>query len=442
MSGIFAASVSSDSAGIRSELKLLSQRASARGKDAIKIASFRDDGTIGYVGATGHVQVGVDRALTDARHYTLVGCAYGAPSGAQIETIFDVPPFTSKDSQWLVTIDGIVTGYTGQQVADIISREGWSTVETLHGQFAIIGVERSSDGIYWACKAKPLYGLHHPYDGITMVASQRDDLYGFYHETRTSSPFALEPYTRGRISREGTFGSHPLNRKSSNGSLVLSGGGLDTAVAAWDNAATYSEEPTVLLHIDYGQKARVAEWHATQELSVRMRKHLGVTTSAIRLKFNLGLLAGDSSPLTGDKDVESNPQAGQAHEWFPARNTVLMSMGLSWAEANGMARIVTGINMEAAGAYPDNEQEWLIRWQSLVPYAVGDSVSIDLEAPLVGMSKKDIVKLGDKLGFPFETFSWSCYNGGVIHCGTCSSCRCRRAAFVSAGVTDPTEYKD
>jgi 7-cyano-7-deazaguanine synthase len=446
VSGIFAASVSADSAGIRHELQVLQQRSASRGKDGTALAAFRDDGEIGYAGGTGHVRIGVDGVLKDARHYTLVGCTYGAPSSTPLEKAELGPPFVSSDSQWAITIDGIVTGFTGQQVVDRISLVGWTEAYvSFEGQFAIIGVERSSDGLYWMAKAKPIYALHHPYDGYTLVASQRDDLYGFYHESRSPSPFELAPYTSGRINREGSMSGAvvPYPMKVGEGTLVLSGGGLDTAVATWDNALTYSAEPTHLLFIEYGQRARAQEWKATQTLAKEMRRQLSARVTAEKIDLNWFRVAGVSSTssLTGGRDVETNPQAGQAHDWFPARNTVLMALALSYAESHKMARIVTGINMEAASAYPDNEMEWLNRWRPLLPYALGDSVAIDLEAPLAGLSKAGIVKLGAQINYPFESFSWSCYNGGTNHCGKCSSCRCRQAAFVSAGISDPTVYE-
>jgi 7-cyano-7-deazaguanine synthase len=121
---------------------------------------------------------------------------------------------------------------------------------------------------------------------------------------------------------------------------------------------------------------------------------------------------------------------------------VLLSLAIALAESEGFARIVTGINQDAATAYPDNDEEWLNRFQHLLPFALGTDRSLKLDAPLRTMSKVEIVQHGEGLKIPWSQIpSWSCYNGGHVHCGLCSSCRARRRAFTLAKVKDPTEYE-
>jgi 7-cyano-7-deazaguanine synthase len=227
-------------------------------------------------------------------------------------------------------------------------------------------------------------------------------------------------------------------------SLVLCGGGLDSYVAAFHNQRMHVDEKTVLLFVDYGQKAVKREWTAITKLAGHLNAHYREdTASIVAIKSFTFFRKYTTSSLTNDGvAVNREPRAGIASEWVPARNTVLMSLAIAIAENEKFARIVTGINKEAAMAYPDNDAEWLSRFQRLVEYAVLPSNELELIAPLEDLMKQEIVTLGVNTGFPSAELSdsWSCYNGGATHCGECSSCRSRKNAFDIAGYADETEY--
>jgi 7-cyano-7-deazaguanine synthase len=226
-----------------------------------------------------------------------------------------------------------------------------------------------------------------------------------------------------------------------NGSLVLSGGGLDALVAAWEAAVCNPMETTTLLVVDYGQRARDKEFHATRKIA-RSIANGGYKADWLGYRLDFFQQLARSPLLDLGAPVEKDPQPGIAHEWTPARNTVLMALGVSFAEAHEYSRVVTGINATAALAYPDNSVAWHEAWAELVQYAVGPKTSLEIKSPLMYLSKADIVKRGEQLHVPWaETESWSCYEGEALHCGRCSSCRARRIAFREAGVTDPTMYK-
>jgi len=161
-----------------------------------------------------------------------------------------------------------------------------------------------------------------------------------------------------------------------------------------------------------------------------------------------------------NRDRGGEAGAELAHEWVPARNTVMMSLALAVAEKHGYDNIALGSNMEEGGAYPDNEQEFINKLRALVPYAVAPYRNIQLLDPLGTLVKHEIVELGSEEGMPFE-LTWSCYEGEslpvetpsgaftdisptgpvrIVHCGTCGPCAMRRRAFQMAGVEDPTEY--
>lgn len=229
--------------------------------------------------------------------------------------------------------------------------------------------------------------------------------------------------------------------------LVLSGGGLDTLVAAWSSHETHPA-PMRLVFFDYGQKAVDQEWDATKAIAQAMNredlrrqphKRRGIVlVQRIPLPFYSDYIP---SALTAvDAPIETNPQPGVAHEWVPARNTVFVALALAYAESGNYGRIVTGINATAAVAYSDNSKGWHDAWRMLITYATPER--IELDSPLVALTKTDIVHYGEAMGVPWDTDTWSCYAGGQYHCGLCSSCRTRRDAFRMAGVEDPTEYAE
>src|SRR5271154_1754805 len=135
-------------------------------------------------------------------------------------------------------------------------------------------------------------------------------------------------------------------------SLILCGGGIDSYVSTWINQLKYPDERTILLYVDYGAKSRINEMRATSYLSQELSKKFGKSTSST-IVISMDLWTRYlSSPLTDDGiSVNRNPHSGVAHEWVPARNTVLMSVALAVAENNHIARIVCGINKTAAVAY-------------------------------------------------------------------------------------------
>lgn len=448
MSGLIAALVDRDDAGIRKSNDDQIRLARQRGSEAIGYTFYPWYDTSGVAETfklLGRSQGAARLSSFDSGlSYTLIGCATSATATAELsaETI---SPF-SNYGNWAVVIDGAVQGKTGLEVVRLLDHRGPEAIEGLKGQFALIAFDRRHPKVlWWATKAKPLHALYDTLGRSMRIASQADSFFGMYHPVRSPAPVQLGPYAYGMLGHDGRMTSVAYERNNGSGTLVLSGGGLDTLVAAWEVAKLNANETVTFLHIDYGQKARLPEWVATKCFSDVLGR-----AGVMQLPFLVGAETYTTdffkqhagSRLTGGR-VSHTPQAGVPSEWVPARNTVLLSLALAYAEYNAYARVVLGINQDAASAYPDNETEWADRWEALIPYAVGLDRRIVLETPLRGMSKAEIVKLGKKYGIPWsETKSWSCYEGGELHCGTCSSCRARKGAFTRARVPDPTEYKE
>jgi 7-cyano-7-deazaguanine synthase len=147
------------------------------------------------------------------------------------------------------------------------------------------------------------------------------------------------------------------------------------------------------------------------------------------------------SVLTGDGEIESRRGGEHAAElgteWVPARNTIFASLALAYAEAHDFDAIALGNNLEeSGGGYPDNEQEFINKIQELTPYAVKPYRRVELSQPCGTLMKAEIVRLGHEIEAPLD-LTWSCYEGGREHCGTCGPCWMRQVAHLVNGLVDP-----
>jgi 7-cyano-7-deazaguanine synthase len=441
MSGIFAVLFSRESSSWTTQLDSVINGAKQRGNDGTKTVVFNDNGfELPRDRKFYRRQSENGNTITD--NLGFIGCAYSGPISLSLP---DPGPFFNESVA--AAYDGVVSGYTGNDVIKWFdahwSDSDWSELtRQLDGQFAMIAFNRNQpERIYYATKAKPLYMLYDSLGRGIIVASSRDSLRGHYHSSRNAQPVELEPYSAGHISLDGIITKgRSLYRYTGEGTLVLSGGGLDTLVAAFAEKQRHTNERIHLVNFDYGAKAGWREQQATKQIATELNNVYSDATFSC-LKFPLLNQLAASTLTDSKRSVSHDPQAGKASEWVPARNTVLLSLALSMAETGGYARIALGINQDAATAYPDNDSEWLDKLQAVVPYALGSHRHVKLDAPLRQMSKVEIVKYGEKLNIPWASAaSWSCYEGGPMHCGTCSSCRARRKAFKLAKVSDPTEY--
>lgn len=220
--------------------------------------------------------------------------------------------------------------------------------------------------------------------------------------------------------------------------VVLLSGGLDSAtVLAMAHAEGWRCHA---LSIDYGQRHR-AELGA----AARVAAALGAAEHRV---MSLDLRAFGGSALT-DASIEvptNGPQSGIPPTYVPARNTIFLSLALALAEVTESDAIFTGANAVDYSGYPDCRPEYLAAFEKLANLATrraleGEPVAI--RAPIVDMTKADIVRRGHELGVDFS-LTVSCYNadpqGGA--CARCEACRLRREGFRQAGLEDPTRYAD
>lgn len=215
--------------------------------------------------------------------------------------------------------------------------------------------------------------------------------------------------------------------------MVLLSGGLDSATCL--AIATRRDRPVHALTFVYGQR------HAREIASARrVARRLGVRHHSV-IRLPLAPLVASSLTRSDRRLPSGGPRAGRIPSTYvPARNTVLLAVALAYAESHGLERIYFGANAVDYSGYPDCRPEFVRAFNALARRAVRPvdrrGGRIRLVAPLLRLSKGDIVRRGNALGVPWE-LTWSCYAGGRRPCGVCDSCRLRARGFRAAGVTDP-----
>jgi 7-cyano-7-deazaguanine synthase len=218
--------------------------------------------------------------------------------------------------------------------------------------------------------------------------------------------------------------------------VVLVSGGLDsTTVLAIAQSKGFD---CYTLSFDYGQRHRV-ELQAAESISNTM--------GAIEHKtVVLDLRTIGGSALTDDKlDIPEEATEGIPVTYVPARNTVFLSIALGWAEVLGANDIFLGVNAVDYSGYPDCRPEYINAFEKMANLATKAGVEgqqMQIQPPLINLSKADIIKQGLNLGVDYSQ-TISCYqadNQGRA-CGKCDSCRLRKQGFIDAGVEDPTIYR-
>jgi len=216
--------------------------------------------------------------------------------------------------------------------------------------------------------------------------------------------------------------------------VVLLSGGMDSAaviaIARDQGFAVYA------LSVRYGQR------HTSElDAAANVAKALGVVAHKT---VNVDLRSIGGSALTDDIDVPEAGGEGIPVTYVPARNTIMLSVALGWAEVLGASDIFCGVNAVDYSGYPDCRPEFIQAFQTLANLATKAGVEgagIQVHAPLQFLSKADIVREGVRLGVDFG-LTVSCYNADEQGraCGHCDACRLRAQGFADAGVADPTRY--
>ncbi len=217
--------------------------------------------------------------------------------------------------------------------------------------------------------------------------------------------------------------------------VVALSGGMDSCVTT---AVAARENELALLHISYGQRTAARERRAFDAIAafycVPAERRLVTDLSY------LGKIGGSSLTDTRLAVPTSPPRAGAIpNTYVPFRNTHILSVAVSWAEVIGAARVYIGAVEQDSSGYPDCRAAYFKAFQAVVDAGTRPETRIRIEAPLLAMSKAEIVRKGIELGAPLH-LTWSCYRESDLACGACESCRLRLRAFEQAGVSDPIPY--
>lgn len=228
--------------------------------------------------------------------------------------------------------------------------------------------------------------------------------------------------------------SGALNTSTKKPAVVLLSGGLDSATVL--AMATDRGYNCHALSIDYGQRHR-SELNAAENVSGAMSAELKT--------IQLDLRAFGGSALTDDIDVPEEEGEGIPVTYVPARNTIMLSLALAWAEVLGAGDIFIGVNAVDYSGYPDCRPEFINAYEEMSNLATRAGVTghrLTIHTPLIDLSKADIIRQGTELGVDYE-LTVSCYQADDQGraCGVCDSCRIRAAGFEAAGLSDPTRYK-
>ena len=232
----------------------------------------------------------------------------------------------------------------------------------------------------------------------------------------------------------------PATTATAPRAVLLLSGGLDSTTLL---ALARSEGLEVhALTFRYGQR-HSAELDAAQ----RVARHFGVAHHVIA---EIDLRAVGGSALTSEIEVPKDraPDAlahGVPVTYVPARNTIFLSFALAWAEVLGAESIFIGVNALDYSGYPDCRPEYIEAFQRMADLATKGSAEdgrrVEIRAPLMRLTKKEIIALGLRLGVDYSITA-SCYDPGPdgVACGHCDACQLRLRGFAENGIADPAAY--
>ena len=216
--------------------------------------------------------------------------------------------------------------------------------------------------------------------------------------------------------------------------IVICSGGLDSVTLAHQVAR--QSVLAGLISFDYGQRHR-----KELDYAARAVVRLNVPHTVIDISTLGAQLSG--SALTDDIAVPDGHYAEESMKItvVPNRNAIMLTIAYGIAAARSADAVAAAFHGGDHFIYPDCRPEFVEKFSDMQKAALEGMNNIQLHTPFLNFTKADIVAAGVELNVPFAE-TWSCYKGGVVHCGRCGTCVERREAFDIADVQDPTEYED
>ncbi|AHC50782.1 7-cyano-7-deazaguanine synthase [Sulfolobus acidocaldarius SUSAZ] len=444
---------------IEKKLAKILIRAEDRGRDSFGIVVIQSDGSTKSSKHVGKPSLQEEKlyGILDENSKVVIANNRAEPTTEYVrrKTENDIQPFEGE--RFVVTHNGIIANdmelekkYKVSKLSRIDSSvlppvldRSWNgnldslteILNNIRGSFAlVIGDKKNPDRIFIAQNFKPVYMMYDRDLGAVFFTSLDD----YFEATELDNITKLDPYSVVMVNDKLEIRKVPLlKEKSKKRILVVASGGLDSTVAT-----TYlvrQGHEVTLLHFNYHHRAEEKEKEAVRKISEYLNvPFVEIDTDLFKIVGHSTLIKGSSGEIVKDRKGEEGAEF--AHEWVPARNLIFFSVALAIAEAYGFDAIASGINLEEAGAYPDNEMEFVRMFSRLVPYAVGPNKKVEVLMPVGNLVKHEIVKLGVQIDAPLH-LTWSCYEGGNKHCGKCGPCYMRKVAFEVNGLKDPVEYE-
>ena len=224
-------------------------------------------------------------------------------------------------------------------------------------------------------------------------------------------------------------------KNSDHPAIVLVSGGMDSCVTA--AIAARAHTGLAFLHANYGQRTEARELAAFHAIA----KHFGVTRTLVVPMDHLAVIGGSS--LTDHTIPVSQADltaTGIPTSYVPFRNANILAVAVSWAEVIGARSIYIGAVEEDSSGYPDCRRAFFDAYNAMITTGTRPGSGIAIQAPLLQLSKAEIVKRGTELEAPLA-LTWSCYQAEDAACGVCDSCALRLRGFQQAGIPDPIPYK-
>jgi 7-cyano-7-deazaguanine synthase len=218
--------------------------------------------------------------------------------------------------------------------------------------------------------------------------------------------------------------------------IVLLSGGMDSLVCA--GLAHRDYQDVYALYMNYGQKTSSRERISFDEIC----SYYKIPTEKRKVIDMTFLQQIGGSSLT-DESISVKSFQGDSTDipdsYVPFRNSIILSLAVSWAEVVGATKLFIGANVEDSPGYPDCRPSYYEAFNKVIKEGTkaGD---IEIVTPVIRMKKRDIVLKGKELKVPFH-LSWSCYKSSAKACGQCDSCALRLRGFKEAGISDPIDYQ-
>lgn len=212
-------------------------------------------------------------------------------------------------------------------------------------------------------------------------------------------------------------------------SLIIVSGGMDSITLLYD----YRDAIALAVTFDYGSNHNAREIPFAQMHCERLGiRHIVIPLDFVHQYFSSSLLEGAEAIPDGhyaDENMKSTV--------VPFRNGIMLSIAIGIAESNGLDKVLIANHGGDHAIYPDCRPEFISAIDAAAQ--AGTYVNVKVVAPYTNITKTDIARRGVALGIDYSE-TWSCYKGGVVHCGTCGTCVERKEALRDAGIVDRTEY--